>query len=779
MRILKIIHGYPPQYNAGSEVYSQQLCQALADRHEVEVLTREEDLLRPDYAVRRITDATDIRIPLHLLNLPRSRHMNRYQHAKFDEYFEKVLAHFRPHIIHIGHLNHLSTSIVSIAAARQIPIIYTLHDFWLPCPRGQFIQRNSNPPWALCEKQEDGICATNCYAGEFSGGQDQEEDIAHWTGWVHRRMEHVANLIQHVDAFVSPSRYLQKRFCQSFAIDPSKMVYLDYGFDLTRLQNRTRVVGEPFTFGYIGTHIPAKGIQDLLLAFAQLQGQSILRIWGRSSENTKSLKMLTQQFPKAVQQRIQWRNEYANHNLINEVFNHVDAIVVPSIWGENSPLVIHEAQQARIPVLTANMGGMAEYVAHEVNGLLFKPRDHNDLAKQMQRLLDNPRYAAELGRKGYLNSPDGNIPDMPSHVSALERLYHEVLEQRGAPYPKQQGPWRITFDTNPDHCNYRCTMCECFSPYSQTQKDRQEAGIARRIMPFATIQSVIESVEGTDLREIIPSTMGEPLLYEDFDKLIDLCHKHHLKLNLTTNGSFPRKGVEAWATKLVPVSSDVKISWNGATKETHEQIMLGAKWEEVCRNLRIFTNIRDTHAASGGNFCRVTLQMTFLESNVHELTQLVYFAADMGVNRIKGHHLWAHFKQIEHLSMRRSTESIARWNNAVLSAQHAVKHIAKESGHHIILENIEVLAEDAVNNLDPDGVCPFLGNEAWVNTEGKFSPCCAPDKERERLGDFGNVHAQSILQIWQSQPYQDLRKDYQQHGLCQGCNMRKALEVYT
>ena len=129
--------------------------------------------------------------------------------------------------------------------------------------------------------------------------------------------------------------------------------------------------------------------------------------------------------------------------------------------------------------------------------------------------------------------------------------------------------------------------------------------------------------------------------------------------------------------------------------------------------------------------------------------------------------------------MRRSTESIARWNNAVLSAQHAVKHIAKESGHHIILENIEVLAEDAVNNLDPDGVCPFLGKEAWVNTEGKFSPCCAPDKERERLGDFGNVHAQSILQIWQSQPYQDLRKDYQQHGLCQGCNMRKALEVYT
>ena len=40
-----------------------------------------------------------------------------------------------------------------------------------------------------------------------------------------------------------------------------------------------------------------------------------------------------------------------------DVFNHCDAIVVPSIWAENSPLVIHEALQARVPVITADYGG--------------------------------------------------------------------------------------------------------------------------------------------------------------------------------------------------------------------------------------------------------------------------------------------------------------------------------------------------------------------------------------------------------------------------------------
>ena len=60
--------------------------------------------------------------------------------------------------------------------------------------------------------------------------------------------------------------------------------------------------------------------------------------------------------------------------------------MVPSVWAENSPLVIHEVLQARVPVITADYGGMAEYVHHERNGLLFAHRDPASLAQQMQRL---------------------------------------------------------------------------------------------------------------------------------------------------------------------------------------------------------------------------------------------------------------------------------------------------------------------------------------------------------------------------------------------------------
>ena len=50
MKILQVIHGYPMRYNAGSEVYTQGLCQALAERNEVHVFTRQENAFLPEYA---------------------------------------------------------------------------------------------------------------------------------------------------------------------------------------------------------------------------------------------------------------------------------------------------------------------------------------------------------------------------------------------------------------------------------------------------------------------------------------------------------------------------------------------------------------------------------------------------------------------------------------------------------------------------------------------------------------------------------------------------------
>jgi MoaA/NifB/PqqE/SkfB family radical SAM enzyme len=482
--------------------------------------------------------------------------------------------------------------------------------------------------------------------------------------------------------------------------------------------------------------------------------------------------------PNRAGDRIEWMGEYKNERIVPDVFDQVDAIVVPSIWTENSPLVIHEAQQARVAVVTADVGGMAEYVRHEVNGLLFRHRDRRSMAEQMQRIVDDPVLADRLGRRGYLLSPGGDVPSVSDHASAVEAVYRRVMGSRPAiQIESKPGPWRITFDTNPDDCNLRCVMCEEHSPHSTLQVDRRAAGRPRRRMDIGLVRRVLDSCKGTRLREVIPSTMGEPLLYEHFDEFIDLCDEYGVKMNLTTNGTFPKRGARGWAERIVPVTSDVKISINGATAATQEAVMIGSKLEQVLANVREFIGVRDAHAASGGNYCRVTFQTTFLASNVGELPDLVRIAASLGVDRVKGHHLWIHFSKIEGLSMRRSRESIERWNEIVALANEAASANPRANGERVLLENIHPLDPDARDDIAPGGACPFLGEEAWVSAEGRFNPCCAPDALRRTLGEFGNVTDRALMEIWRSPEYRNLQEHYQDHRLCQTCNMRRPTEA--
>lgn len=780
MKVLKVIHGYPMRYNAGSEVYSQMLCHALAEEHEVRVFTREEDPFAMDFAMRTECDELDARVLKYLVNVPRSK--DRYRHVAVDQRFAEVLDVYQPHVVHVGHLNHLSTSLLTEAAAREIPIVYTLHDYWVMCPRGQFMQFFAEDPtelWAACDGQEHQKCAERCYARYFSGSPNERaQDVEMWSDWVARRMAHMREMVEHVDLFIAPSKYLYKRYRDEFGLSERKLEYLDYGFDLERLKGRVRVPDEPFTFGYIGTHIPAKGINHLIEAFGEVNASAQLRIWGRPrGQNTAALKAQAAALGGGAAERIEWLSEYRNEEIVEQVFNKVDAIVVPSVWVENSPLVIHEAIQAGVPVITADVGGMAEHIEHEVNGLLFRHRDPASLAAQMQRLALEPALAEQLGAHGFLHSESGDIPSMNTHVRDIEAIYKNVLELRDkAHLEKLDGPWRITFDTNPDTCNMRCIMCEEHSQLSDKQTQRRKAGKPRRIMSIDLIRQVLEDSRGTALREIIPSTMGEPLLYEHFDQILDMCEEFDVQLNLTTNGTFPKKGARAWAERIVAVTSDVKISWNGATKETQEKIMVGSNWERVLENVRTFIAVRDAHAAAGGNFCRVTFQLTFIEENLHELADIIKLAASLGVNRVKGHHLWVHFDGMEEQSMRRSPEAIRRWNEAVLNARKAAQTHKLPDGQTILLENIYLLDEEATTDIAPGGKCPFLGQEAWISAMGRFNPCCAPDEKRKSLGSFGNLYGRSITDIWNSDDYNRLVRSYRTRELCLGCNMRKPAE---
>ena len=430
MRVLEIIHGYPPDYNAGSENYTEIVVNELAKRgHEVAIFCRIQDHSRPEFELSEISLSEHIR--KYVINIAKTR--DKFAPTEVNNSFNSVIESFLPEIAHIEHLNHLSLDIPVILNERGIPMVYTLHDFWLMCPRGQFIQNNTvGEPWNLCDGQEDSKCASICYKTHYSGYADTEQNLEYWKGWIRNRMQSTAEAVSKIDHFIAPSKTMLNSFLRYHPNARNRIQYLDYGFNLDRLKGRKRVKEERFVFGYIGTHIPAKGVNYLIKAFGELKGDTTLKIWGRwRNDYTPALVELGNQVSKTAGKEILWMGEFETEKIVDQVFNKIDAIVVPSIWLENSPLVIHEAQEARVPVITADVGGMAEYVDDERNGLLFNFRSISSLTTEMQRLIDEPDLGRSLGLRGYKYSQNGEVPSIGEHVGELLEIFESLVRRSG------------------------------------------------------------------------------------------------------------------------------------------------------------------------------------------------------------------------------------------------------------------------------------------------------------------------------------------------------------
>jgi len=335
----------------------------------------------------------------------------------------------------------------------------------------------------------------------------------------------------------------------------------------------------------------------------------------------------------------------------------------------------------------------------------------------------------------------------------------EELSTRKSPRP---GPWRLTLVADPDDCNLACEMCRA----------GQGARRPRRRMDPGLALSVLRERRGTALREVIPSTMGEPLLWEGLDAVLEACAAEGLRVNVTTNGTFPGRGAEAWGQALLPVASDVKISWNGATARTAEAIMAGLRFERAVEDARRFVAVRDRLAGRpGGHRATVSFQVTAQEANVDELPDIVRLAARLGVDRVKLNHLQPWFPHLAARSLTRDGASIARWNAAAAAALRAAEEARRRGGAAVVVQNAVALALDPAAPA-PAGPCPFAGREAWVRWDGRLAPCPHPEA-LEAFGDLGSVAGAPLSALWEAPAFRAFLAGVPGHPLCLRCRFRR------
>ncbi|WP_248343164.1 radical SAM protein [Anaeromyxobacter paludicola] len=331
---------------------------------------------------------------------------------------------------------------------------------------------------------------------------------------------------------------------------------------------------------------------------------------------------------------------------------------------------------------------------------------------------------------------------------------------------EEGGPWRMTFVTSPDDCNLACDMCPGHSPLGPGPRRpprRLDAGL---------VLAVLAERAGSPLREVIPSTMGEPLLWSGLAALASACAAAGPRLNVTTNGTFPGRGARGWAALLAPVTRDLKLSWNGATAATAERLMAGLRFEEAVAAVREFLEVRDAVAAAGGSRCRVSFQVTAQEENVAELPEIVRLAARLGVERVKLNHLQPRLPGLSARALSRDEAGRARWNEAVRRCRAAAAEAELPGGGRVLLENAVEWPAAGAPAPEP-GPCPFLGREAWVLADGAFAPCPHPAAAEGALGRFGDVSTSTVGELWRGAALATLRASYRDHPICRECSFRR------
>ncbi len=436
MRILVVVHLFPPKDSAGTEVYTRNLSHEFKRRgNEVFVYHTERDPDRPQYELTRVeNDGLPTFRAIHNYRFQTFR--DTYWDERMEENFREILAEVKPDVVHCQHLHLHSMGYLTILEELNIPVIYTLAEYLLLCPRNGWLIR---PDYSLCDGPTPRQCG-HCTLGlpppnktilpqrldRFLGKLKQRigmRDVRYVEANRQRNQE-IKEQLAKVDLFIAPSMFLRDQFLKNEMIEKDRIIHSDYGFRVKEMlalkkDGAPKKNSGPLRIGFTGAISVWKGVDVLVEAMSGIsESEAVCEIYGDLDAFPPFVKRLRQ---LATRGNVHFKGRFDNTK-IAEVLDRFDVLVVPSIWFENSPLTIHEAFLYGVPVITSGEGGMAELVEDGVNGLHFRLGDKNDLQAKIQRLVNEPELLSTLRS----NMP--MIKDIEDDARHMEQHFQALLD---------------------------------------------------------------------------------------------------------------------------------------------------------------------------------------------------------------------------------------------------------------------------------------------------------------------------------------------------------------
>jgi len=372
-RVAVLAHASPRYSFGGGEIAAQRECELLRE-HGIDVLLAGA-IVRPNNQFAPAVELVNSNEAIFAVNDYDMVHEIWKDNQGVTDLIDLLYRH-EPDVVHLHHCWHIGLNTM-VRLKRRLPgarFVLTLHEMLAICiNHGQMVRTTGE----LCRRY-DRVACNGCFPDRSVQS-------------IERRRRAYLSVFQLMDSYIYPSEFIRQRF-EAWGLDKAKGMVLENVLDRmadTALSDYPREVGEfeQRRFGFFGQATGFKGINVLIKAAAIAKARTsdfVVYIYGATRERVEQFFPDLKPTIDALGPTLLFAGRYASSD-VYRLMSRCDWIVVPSIWWENSPVVIQEALAANVPLIVSDIGGMAEKVRIDLDGLHFRVGDYVDLAEKMSR----------------------------------------------------------------------------------------------------------------------------------------------------------------------------------------------------------------------------------------------------------------------------------------------------------------------------------------------------------------------------------------------------------
>ncbi len=448
MKIMHLIHQFAPERSGGAERHLLQLAREQKSRHDLLIYTQSVTH-SPTGATDEIIDGIKVR-----------RFHDRSPKARYELQKDllKKAGEFAPDILHIHHgIGFGADTLLNLVKNR--PTVITLHDYWWMCPQIRLLFKGDTP----CPGPDTRKRCPDCYKGgradllmgeasyhlektffapfvkiaRINMSEDRPANdsakprsiLADLLGRFKRlrkaffkaRAREMKNIFKETQAIIAPSQYLAARYREAeYPIHENKLHFIPYGINESEFAPKADFAeNKPLRFALVGHLNREKGVDLAVGAFENIDpGAACLDLHGPADLSERSREIAGRK-----PEQIRLHGPFAAGQAAT-IYENIDALIIPSIWVENAPKVLHEAFAAGVPVIASDHGALPEFVGEKRGGFLFKAHDALNLRSVIQEITDKP----EILEKARASIP--KTVDIVESSRIIDEIYEEVTSGR-------------------------------------------------------------------------------------------------------------------------------------------------------------------------------------------------------------------------------------------------------------------------------------------------------------------------------------------------------------